>query len=244
MQDIKKDIEKRVEWIKTILKEAKADGIVYGASGGKDSALTGILSKMATDNVTGIIMPCESSRNYTIDKEHATMLNKQFNIETKEIDLTEIKKLFREYLKCLCDEHNDMAYANINPRLRMITLYNYAQRKNYLVAGTGNRSEGTMGYFTKWGDGACDFNPIADLTVREIYEILRYLNVPDIIIEKAPSAGLYEGQTDEQEMGITYNQIDDYLLGNKTTDEVRDFIQRAYSRTAHKRETIKTYSKK
>ena len=213
------------------------------AQRGKDSVLTGILCKMATDNVTGIIMPCSSKSNFTTDREHALIIHNQFGIETLEVDLTPIKELFSEKLKDLCSEQTPMAYANINPRLRMITLYNYAQRKNYLVAGTSNRSERTMGYFTKWGDGACDFNPIADLTVREVYDMLSFLKVPSFIMEKEPSAGLYEGQTDEAEMGITYNEIDDYLLLDKASEEVRQKIERAYSLTKHKREPIKTFKK-
>lgn len=240
---MKKDIEKRVEWIKFVLQETKAKGVVFGSSGGKDSVLTGILCKMATDNVTGIIMPCSSKSNFTTDREHAFIIHNQFGIETLEVDLTPIKELFSEKLKDLCSEQTPMAYANINPRLRMITLYNYAQRKNYLVAGTSNRSERTMGYFTKWGDGACDFNPIADLTVREVYDMLSFLKVPSFIMEKEPSAGLYEGQTDEAEMGITYNEIDDYLLLDKASEEVRQKIERAYSLTKHKREPIKTFKK-
>lgn len=243
MTDLKTEIKNRVDWIRSILAEAGAKGVVFGASGGKDSALVGILCKMATDNVTGIIMPCESSRNYGIDKQHALLLGKLYGINTLEADLTPIKKEFRQVLTGLCEEQNDMAYANINPRLRMITLYNYAQRKNCLVAGTGNRSEATMGYFTKWGDGAHDFNPIADLTVREIFEMLRYLEAPSEIIDKAPSAGLYEGQTDESEMGISYNEIDDYLLLGEATDAVKQKIETAHKRTAHKRESIKVYNK-
>jgi NAD+ synthase len=239
--DAKKEIENRTKWIKNLLKESGAKGVVFGASGGKDSVLVGILCKMAADNVTGIIMPCESSRNFNEDRLDALEINEKFGIETVEIDLTEIKRQFAEKLKPLCPEHSDMAYANINPRLRMIALYNYAQRKNYLVAGTGNRSERTMGYFTKWGDGACDFNPIADLTVREVYQLLRFLGVPQKIMEKAPSAGLFEGQTDEKDMGITYDEIDDYLLENKADDRVKEIIERAEKRTAHKRNNIIIY---
>lgn len=241
MIDAKKEIENRTKWIKNLLKESGTKGVVFGASGGKDSVLVGILCKMAADNVTGIIMPCESSRNFNEDRLDALEINEKFGIETVEIDLTEIKRQFAEKLKPLCPEHSDMAYANINPRLRMIALYNYAQRKNYLVAGTGNRSERTMGYFTKWGDGACDFNPIADLTVREVYQLLRFLGVPQKIMEKAPSAGLFEGQTDEKDMGITYDEIDDYLLENKADDRVKEIIERAEKRTAHKRNNIIIY---
>jgi NAD+ synthase len=114
----------------------------------------------------------------------------------------------------------DAPLHNIAPRLRMAVLYSIAQSKNCLVAGTGNKSEATVGYFTKWGDGAYDFNVIADLTVTEIYEFLRYLNAPDQIIEKAPSAGLFDGQTDEGEMGIKYADIDRYILDGGGEEEV------------------------
>ena len=91
-----------------------------------------------------------------------------------------------------------------------------------------------MGYFTKWGDGAYDFNPISDLTVTEIYEFLEYLKAPRRIIEKAPSAGLFEGQTDEQEMGVSYRAIDDFLMGKPVSDEEKAVIDRFHSRSAHK----------
>lgn len=102
----------------------------------------------------------------------------------------------------------------------MATLYAIAASENRLVAGTGNRSEAYVGYFTKWGDGAHDFNPIDDLTVTEIYEFLRWLKAPECVIEKAPSAGLFDGQTDEGEMGFTYKELDTYLGGGKIDDAV------------------------
>ena len=240
MLNCKQEVETRVEWIKNLLKTTGAKGIVYGNSGGKDCTLVGILSKMATDNVTGIIMPCESSRNFGIDREHAILVGEKYDIPQIEIDLTPVKQAFRNVLS---DSIGDcaMAYANINPRLRMTTLYAYAYKNNLLVAVTGNRSEAMMGYFTKWGDGAYDFNVISDLTVREIYEILRYLGAPNEIIEKAPSAGLYEGQTDEQEMGITYAAIDEYILkGTGTTENIAK-IERANKLSEHKRKPIATF---
>ena len=126
----------------------------------------------------------------------------------------------------------------------MVTLYLIAQSKNMLVVGTGNRSESHMGYFTKWGDGAHDFNPIADLTVTEIYEFLRYLKAPEAIITKAPSAGLFEGQTDESEMGITYAEIDSYLLQGEASEENKKIIEKYHARSEHKRRPIATYSNK
>ena len=135
-----------------------------------------------------------------------------------------------------------MAVTNIAPRLRMTTLYTIAASENRLVAGTGNRSEIYMGYFTKWGDGASDFNPIADLCAGEIFEFLRYLNAPLSIVSKAPSAGLYEGQTDEQEMGVSYAAIDSYINGGEIAEKDRAVIDRYHSRSEHKRKPISTYA--
>ena len=127
------------------------------------------------------------------------------------------------------------AAANIAPRLRMTALYAVAHSEGRLVAGTGNRSERHMGYFTKWGDGAFDFNPIADLAVTEVYEFLRYLNAPASILQKPPSAGLYDGQTDEGEMGVTYRSIDALLLQGATNDRDREIIERYHTGSGHKR---------
>lgn len=241
MMDFKKEVERRVQWIKDVINSAGAKGIVLGMSGGKDCALVGILAKMATPNVVGIIMPCESSRNYKEDRDDAISLCNKFDIQVEEVDLTNIKKLFRQVLEPLAPENPPIAYENINPRLRMITLYNYAQRKGYLVAGTGNKSERTMGYFTKWGDGAYDLNPIGDLVVSEIYELLEYLGCPENIIKKAPSAGLYEGQTDEIDMGIKYEDLDRYILTGVGTKENIEKIESTFKKTEHKRNIGRIY---
>lgn len=240
MRDYKLETEKRVEFIKNTLKEAHADGIIYGNSGGKDCTLVGILCKMACENVLGVLMPCQSKRNYTEDIEDGLKAANQHNIETVTVDLTKVKEAFLPEIEKIMPA-SDLAKANMNPRLRMITLYTLAQTKNYLVAGTGNRSERHMGYFTKWGDGACDFNPISDLTVKEVYEFLRYLNAPEEIIKKAPSAALFEGQTDEQEMGISYEKIDNYLLNGEADEDSLAIITKAHNRTGHKRVMPKLY---
>ena len=181
----------------------------------------------------GVIMPCQSSRNYGEDREDGLALAAQYGIETKLVDLTQVKQAELSALEA-AGSLSPAASANIAPRLRMTTLYAIGQSRGYLVAGTGNASERYMGYFTKWGDGAFDFNPIADLTVTEIYEFLRYLGAPSRIIEKAPSAGLYEGQTDEQELGITYQAIDRYLMEGSAGPLEMEKIQRAHSRSMHK----------
>ena len=234
MRDYELETKKRVEFIRGILKSAGADGIVYGNSGGKDSALVGILCKMACDNTVGLIMPCGSKRNYEADKDDAENIAGQFNIALRIVDLSDVKN---EFLRAVKEQIQvtASALANIAPRLRMIALYAAAASENRLVAGTGNRSEGYMGYFTKWGDGACDFNPIADLTVTEIYEFLRYLNAPGCIINKAPSAGLFDGQTDEGEMGVNYRSIDEFLLTGTVNEQDRAVIDRFHRLSEHKR---------
>lgn len=238
---IRQDIENRVEFIRRALEEAHADGIVFGSSGGKDSALVAILAKLATPNVLGVIMPCQSRRNYGMDRDDALTLHEQFNIETVEVDVTPIKEAFVDAVKDAVEEQSDLAYINVNPRLRMAILYNIAQRRNYLVAGTGNLSEITMGYFTKWGDGASDLNPISDLTVTKVYEYLEYLDCPSAFLTKAPSAALSEDQTDEKEMGVTYQEIDSYIEGKEVSDAARAIIERRFRTSEHKRTGVKHY---
>lgn len=234
MRDYKLELEKRIAFIKDLLKQSHATGIIFGNSGGKDSALVGILCKMACEDTVGVIMPCQSKRNYGEDRDDGLDVAKQFNIETRTVDVSELKAKYIEILSEVTTL-NKQADSNIAPRLRMITLYAIGAAENRLVAGTGNRSERYMGYFTKWGDGGCDFNPIADLTVTEVYEFLTFLNAPENIIKKAPSAGLFEGQTDEQEMGITYKKIDEFLLNGTALPEDLKIIERYHSVSEHKR---------
>jgi NAD+ synthase len=234
MRNYKQETEKRIEFIRGAVKSAGADGIVYGNSGGKDSALVGILCKKACDNTLGIIMPCGSKRNYEIDKIDAETIAAQYGIATRAVDLTPVKN---ELIRVMGESTHltDTALANMSPRLRMATLYAAAASENRLVAGTGNLSEGYMGYFTKWGDGAFDFNPIADLTVTEIYEFLKFLGAPDFIIGKAPSAGLFDGQTDENEMGVAYGSIDNFLLTGTVNEHDKAVIDRYHRSSEHKR---------
>lgn len=241
MRDYEKELEKRVEFIRQVVNAAGAKGIVFGNSGGKDCALVGILCKKACENTIGIMMPCESKRNYGEDMQDGGAVAQQFGIENRVVDLTEVK---RAEIKALENTAtlNEQAISNIAPRLRMITLYAVAAAENRIVAGTGNRSEVFMGYFTKWGDGGYDFDPIYDLTVTEVYEFLEFLNAPENIRKKAPSAGLFEGQTDEQEMGVTYAAIDKYILTGEGTEHDKAIIERYHSRSEHKRRMPLTYN--
>lgn len=233
MRDYKAEFENRVAFIRNLVEQSHVKGIVFGNSGGKDCALVGILCKAACSNTVSVLLPCASSRNYGSDTDDALAVARQFGIESRTVDLTAARAAMVEALKDQT-ELTDAALANIAPRLRMNALYAIAGAENRLVAGTGNRSERYMGYFTKWGDGAFDFDPIADLTVTEVYEFLNYLNAPRAIIEKAPSAGLFEGQTDEQEMGVTYAAIDEFLLHGTANEADRAVIDRYHSRSAHK----------
>ncbi len=234
MRNYEAETIRRTAFIRERLNAAGAKGIVYGNSGGKDSALVGILCKMACDNTVGLIMPCESKRNFGIDRDDALTVAKHFKIDTREVDITKLKKTAVDTFGAVT-ELSPLASANINARLRMITLYAVAASENRLVAGTGNRSEAYVGYFTKWGDGANDFNPIADLTVSEIYEFLKYLGCPDCVIKKAPSAALYDGQTDENEMGISYSDIDAMLLGGSVEKDIAEKIEKRHAASEHKR---------
>lgn len=242
--DIAEDVAQRVEFIRQIVRSAQVDGIVFGNSGGKDSALVGILCKMACENSIGVIMPCCSMQNYNQDREDAETLAAQYGIETRVVELTQTKEVLEDAIE-VTTTISSTALNNIAPRLRMATLYAIAGSENRLVAGTGNRSEAYMGYFTKWGDGAYDFNPISDLTVTEIYDYLSFLGAPQVIIEKTPSAGLFDGQTDEDEMGVSYHSIDNYLFGGREIEEShRQIIETYHTRSSHKRKLPLVYKQR
>ena len=237
MRDWEKEYKNRVEWIKNIAEHSGAKGFVFGNSGGKDSALTGILCAGTGLYTLGVIMPCNSGVNYTSDTDHALLLARQFGINTEKIDLGPVKKQFLKVLDGINGvQTTKSADMNINPRLRMTALYAVAQTNGFLVAGTSNKSEYTMGYFTKWGDGANDFNPIFDLCSDEILDFLRYLKAPEEIINKQPSAGLFEGQTDETEMGVTYKAVNEYIRTKKGDPKDIAVIEKAVKNSRHKKE--------
>ncbi len=240
MRDYKAELENRIQFVRDLLKKTGAKGIIFGNSGGKDSALVGIICKMACENTVGIIMPCASKQNYGSDTDDANAVAEKFGIENRTVDLTAARE---EIIKSASKVSTltPEAISNIAPRLRMATLYAIGQWEGRLVAGTGKRSEADMGYFTKWGDGAHDFNVIFDLTATEVFEFLRYLEAPLSIIEKAPSAGLYDGQTDEKDMGVTYAAIDKFITTGEANDEDRATIERYHKRSLHKLEPIVRY---
>jgi len=257
------DLASRIsEWIRERVSEAGAQGVVLGMSGGLDSSVAAVLCKKAfPDSTLGLIMPCGSRKE---DIEHAKMVAAQFGIETKEIDLSQIFNVLLKSLEVEEQENDgdakrtmdkdinvDIAVANLKPRLRMICLYYFANKRNYLVVGTGNKSELSIGYFTKYGDGAADILPLGDVLKTEERELAEELKIPAKIIEKAPSAGLWEGQTDEAEIGMGYDVLDKILLALERGDfngsrsgcdpELVERVKRMMDASQHKRETIPVF---
>ena len=242
MRDYAKEFADRVSYIRELVEKSGVSGIVYGNSGGKDCSLVGILCKLACENTVGIMMPCASKRNFEQDMKDAKEVSEHFGIQSRVIDLTDVRQCEMDRLSAITTL-TPAAVNNIAPRLRMTTLYAVAASENRLVAGTGNRSEAYMGYFTKWGDGACDFNPISDLTATEVIEFLKWLTAPACVINKAPSAGLFDGQTDEDEMGVTYNATDTYILTGEASERDKKVIDRFHRVSEHKRSGISVFKK-
>lgn len=230
-------LAKKIEgWLLEQVKDRGAKGFVVGLSGGIDSAVVAALCRNVCPKSTlGVIMPCYSNPK---DARHAQLLAESIGIEYKTVILD---KPFTEMVKLLTGEdynpgNKDLVIANIKPRLRMTTLYYYAARRQSLVVGTGNRSELTVGYFTKYGDGGADLLPIANLVKKQVVELAKLLEIPAPIINKPPSAGLWEGQSDEKEMGITYGELDRYILTGQADDRVRKIVDDLAMKSLHKKQ--------
>lgn len=233
---MKEVVDNLVEWLRDSVKEANCKGIVYGLSGGVDSAVIAALSKLAFgDESLAIMMPINSSFEDEID---AKLVIDKFDLNAIKVDLS---RTYSEFVEVVEKGDNNMAYANVKPRLRMTTLYYYAQLKGYLVVGTSNKSEFTVGYFTKYGDSGSDLMPLVDFTKKEIFELARYLEIPDKIIQKPPSAGLFEDQTDEDEMGFTYNDLGKYINNEKIDERIEEKINRMVKISEHKRNFAKGF---
>lgn len=206
---MKEEVERIVKCIKDAVRKAGANGVVLGLSGGLDSAVVAVLAKKALggNNVHCYYMP-EKQKDHDIDLEHIEKLCNRFGITFNIHTIGETTNACKD---SFWRDISNWEYANIKARTRMTDLYTYASLDHCLVIGTGNRSEIMTGYFTKHGDGGVDFEPIGHLYKTEVFKLAKHLNVPNEIIDKPPSAGLVEGQTDEADLGITYVELDAIL---------------------------------
>ena len=226
---------KLVEWLKGQASAAGVKGAAVGLSGGVDSAVVaGLCARAFPGNVLGLIMPCHSR---PADAEHARLVAEAFGIPAHTVVLDgAFESLIKEYSPWGKDAaHRRLAEANLKPRLRMATLYFHANLYNYLVVGTGNKSELTVGYFTKYGDGGVDLLPLGNLVKKQVWELAAYLGVPQVIIDKPPTAGLWDGQTDEGEMGLTYAELDEYILTGRADPETARKVDEMNRKSEHKK---------
>lgn len=232
MEDL---VQKLVSWIGEVVSGAGGKGVVLGMSGGIDSSVVAVLCQRAFPKATlGVIMPCHSDRT---DREHAELVAMKFNIS---VEVVILDKVFDSLMKALPNRDfnvatKKLAESNVKPRLRMVTLYYFANRLNYLVVGSGNKSELTVGYFSKYGDGGVDLLPLGNLVKSQVRNLAMHLGIPREIIDKPPSAGLWSGQTDEAEMGLTYNELDNYLFTGKAEEKIKKKIDSMMNKCGHKR---------
>jgi len=230
-----------VSWLKEQVEKSGAKGLVFGLSGGIDSACVGVLCRKAVkDNCLGLIMPCES---HVDDEDMASLVANKFSIPITKICLD---KPFKKLLDVLPASKNNIVRANLKPRLRMLTLYYYAANYGYLVCGCSNKTEIKLGYYTKYGDGAADILPLGNLLKTQVRRLAKDLSIPPEIIARRPSAGLCPNQFDEDEMGLLYDEADSILKAiesNNTKDIDRQKLHKVtsmISNSQHKRDPIPT----
>ncbi|MBK2258688.1 NAD(+) synthase [Francisella philomiragia] len=228
--------KKLIEWLKKICINYPAEGFVIGISGGIDSAVAASLAVKTGLPTTALILP--SKNNQDQDMKDGLELIKNLDIEHHIVPIQPAYDTFIESTLNFTNSQNDRQHVikgNAQARLRMMYLYAYAQQNNRIVIGTDNACEWYMGYFTKFGDGAADILPLVNLKKSQVFEMGEYLKVPQNIIDKAPSAGLWQGQTDEDEMGVTYQEIDNFLDGKEVSAKALERINFWHNRSHHKR---------
>lgn len=231
--------EQLVRWLRSETEAAKANGLVFGLSGGVDSAVVGCLVGRAfPDRHQALIMPIRSERQDLVD---AQLVADSCRLNAHRFDLDSVYEAFARVLGDNVDSEDkpDLPLANLKARLRMVALYYQANKLRYLVVGTGNRSELSLGYFTKYGDGGVDLLPLGHLVKSEVRDLARHLGVPDRVIEKPPAAGIWRGLTDEGELGFSYSQLEDYLLVGDAGDGVKEKVEARRRANAHKLRTPK-----
>lgn len=218
------------KWIKQTVFEAPAAGVVVGLSGGLDSAVSAALcaEALGNENVLGLLMPCGSIQS---DTDDGVRVAEHLRIKYKVLDLSPVLQSFIESGRL--DDSSVINLANIKSRLRMAMLY--AHSSGRLVLGTSNYSEILVGYWTKWGDGASDFLPIGRLFKGEVRELAATLGLPRWVVERVPSAGLWPGQSDEEEMGVSYADIGAYFQEGEISVSAAERIRKMVQSSEHKR---------
>ncbi|RLL47974.1 NAD(+) synthase [Oceanobacillus piezotolerans] len=245
---MEKEVNEIVQWLQQQLKVTGAKGFVVGVSGGLDSAVVANLIKQAApENSLGVLLPIHSSED---SLEDGKKVIDECGIDSLTLDLSETHHVMYSHIKNQLQEKSEfnessdqLAGANLRARLRMSALYTLATNYNYLVVGTDNAAEWYTGYFTKYGDGGVDILPLCEFTKSEVREMARFLDVPESVITKAPSADLWENQTDEQEMGTTYDTIDAYLKGEEIPAEDKEIIESLHKRSEHKRSSLPRFKR-
>lgn len=234
LEDYLKEIE---IFLKDYLDKTKMSGYILGVSGGIDSALVAMLAHRAVkEKLYCLVLPCDSNSN---DEKDAVELLEKYHIAYSTINLTETYvKMVKDMEKAYGHELTPLARNNVKVRLRMVTLYAIGQTRNSLVLGTDNWDESYTGYFTKYGDGGVDLLPIIHLTKGEVFAASKLLGVTETILKRKPSAGLFIDQTDEGELGVTYKEIDDYLLGHEVNESAKERIEHLHKVSAHKRDEL------
>lgn len=249
--DVEAEVRRRVDFLKAYVLQAGAKGLLIAISGGVDSAVAAGLCKRATDELTeqegaeyitlGVFQPYGVQEDIEHSYEVARAFELTHTVETNIEDAVNEMVLEVEHgLKGL-GQHRHMTHqgkGNVKARTRMVLQYALSFENNLLVVGTDHASEAITGFYTKWGDGAVDITPLSSLNKRQVRQLAVYLGVPGDVISKAPSAGLWPGQTDETELGITYDDNSDYLEGKQIADEAAQKLESYYRRTAHKRNVI------
>lgn len=228
-------VEKLVLWIKDEVVAGGCRGTILGMSGGVDSALAAVLCQRAfPQSVLGVLIPCYSDPQ---DTEHARLVAEKFSIPTRTVVLDNTYDRLLQVLPEVSAEPatSQLARANLKVRLRMAILYYLANQLKYMVVGSSNRSELAVGYFTKYGDGGVDIMPLGNLLKSQVRRLSGFLGIPREIIDKPPTAGLWPGQTDEGELGFSYDDLDRYLTTGQAASAVRARIESMIAASGHKR---------
>ena len=245
-----RETKRIIEFIRKYYKDNNLGGVILGISGGKDSGVVAglFVEALGKENVIGVTLPCHSKENDRID---AKLVSDYYGFELINFDLTNVFDSFKDELNNLGvfnEEETKNSDINLKPRLRMSTLYYLAalfssvRNKTYLVAGTSNKCELYVGYFTKGGDSVHDIAVIADYTVEEVIKIGDYIKVPNKVLYKTPNDGL-SNQSDEEKLGVPYSAVAQYMEDeSKVDEETRAKIRKLHNNNLHKF-NIPTYRK-